>query len=168
MTIDGTDVIVNGEAVHVSETVGGGTAPVVVESESVDENGESVSVIFDGATALVNGEVVTASEEGSTVMINGEEISITFDRSNVVVNVEAVSVAAPVAAVLNVEVANEVVAGVAGAAGEVISEAATLEAILPPSIDVNWEGVSVMYDGSIAVVNGHAVIATMYGIFLRR
>ena len=62
MTPDGTYVIVNGEAVHVSETVGGGTAPAVVESESVDENGESVSVIFDGATALVNVEVVTASE----------------------------------------------------------------------------------------------------------
>ena len=54
MTLDGTDVIVNGEAVHVSETVGGGTVPSVVESESVDENGESVSVIFDGATALVS------------------------------------------------------------------------------------------------------------------
>ena len=62
MTPDGTYVIVNGEAVHMSETVGGGTAPAVVESESVDENGESVSVIFDGATALVNVEVVTASE----------------------------------------------------------------------------------------------------------
>ena len=42
VTFDQTDVIVNGEAVHMSETVGGGTAPAVVESESVDENRESV------------------------------------------------------------------------------------------------------------------------------
>ena len=47
-------MIVNGEVVHVSETVGGGVAPAVVESESVNVNGKSVSVIFDGTTALVN------------------------------------------------------------------------------------------------------------------
>merc|ERR1712176_690665 len=118
-----------------SETVGGCTAPAVVEYESVDENGESVSVIFDGATALVNGEVVTASEEGSTAMINGDEMSVTFDASDVLVNGEAVSVAVPAATVLDGEVAGEVIAGVAG--GD-ISEAATMEAILPPpSIDVN-------------------------------
>ena len=102
-------------------------------------------VIFGGTTTLVNVKVVTASEEGSTLIINGEESSVTFDGSDVVVNVEAVSVAASAAAALNVEVAGEVVAGVAGAAGEVISEAATLEAILPPSIDVNGEAVSVVY-----------------------
>ena len=81
-------------------------------------NGISVSVTFDGKTALVNGEVVTASEEGSTVMINGEEMSVTFDASDVLVNEEAVY----------------------------ISEAATLEAIFPPSIDANGEVVSVVYD----------------------
>ena len=69
MTLDGRDVIVNGEAVHVSETVGGGAAPAVLGSESFNVNGESVSVIFDGTTSLMNGEVVTASEEGSTVTI---------------------------------------------------------------------------------------------------
>ena len=68
-TFDRTDVIVNGEAVHVSETVGGGAAPAVLGSESFNVNGESVSVIFDGTTSLMNGEVVTASEEGSTVTI---------------------------------------------------------------------------------------------------
>ena len=94
MTFDGSDVIVNGEAVHVSETFGGGAAPAVVESESVNVNGISVSVTFDGKTALVNGEVVTASEEGSTVMIICKEMSVTFDGSDVVVNGEAVSVAA--------------------------------------------------------------------------
>ena len=131
-------------------------------------NGISVSVTFDGKTALVNGKVVTASEEGSTVMINGEEMSVTFDGSDVVVNVEAVSVAAQAAAVLNGEVAGEVVAGVAGAAGEVISEAATLEAILPPSIDVNGEAVPVVYDGSIAVGNRYPLVATICGNSLRR
>ena len=108
---------------------------------------------------------MTASEEGSTVIINGEEMSVTFDGSDVVVNGEAVSVAAQAAAVLNGEVAGEVVAGVAG---EVISEAATLEATLLPSIDVNEEAVSVVYDGSVAVVNWHPVAANIYIIFLRR
>ena len=131
---------------------------VEVESESVDANGESVSVIFDGATTLVNGKFVTASEEGSTMMINGEEVSVTFDGSDVLVNGESVSVASPAAAVLNRKVAGEVVAGVAG---EVISEAATLEAILRSNIDVNEEAVSVVYDGSVAVVNGHPVVATI-------
>ena len=148
----------NGEAVHVSETFGGGAAPAVVESESVNVNGISVSVTFDGKTALVNGEVVTASEEGSTVMIICKEMSVTFDGSDVVVNGEAVSVAAQAAAVLNGEVAGEVVAVVAG---EGISEAATLEAILRSNIDVNEEAVSVVYDGSVAVVNGHPVVATI-------
>merc|ERR1712085_205144 len=117
---DGTNVIVNGESVSVSETVGGGAASAVVEAESVDVNGESVSVIFDGTTAIVNGEVVTASEEGSIVTIDGEEVSVTFDGFDAVVNGEAVSVAAPASAVLNGEVA----AAVAGEANvEVISEA---------------------------------------------
>ena len=158
VTFDQTDVIANGEAVHMSETVGGGAAPAVVESESVNMNGESVSVTFDGATALVNGEVVTASEEGSIVMIKGEEMSVTVDGSHVVVNGEVVPVAAQAAAVLNGEVAGEVVAVVAG---EGISEAATLEAILRSNIDVNEEAVSVVYDGSVAVVNGHPVVATI-------
>ena len=87
---DRTDVIVNGEAVHVRETFGGGAAPAVVESECVNVNGISVSVTFDGKNALVNGKVVTASEERSTVMINGEEMSVTFDASDVLVNGEAV------------------------------------------------------------------------------
>ena len=56
----------------------------------------------------VNGEVVTAFEEGSTMMINGK--SVTFDESDVLVNGESVSVASPAAAVLNREVAGEVVA----------------------------------------------------------
>ena len=43
-----------------------------------------------------------------------------------------------------------------------------LEAILPPSIDVNGEAVSVVYDGSVAVVNWHLVAATIYVHFLRR
>ena len=73
-------------------------------------------------------------------------------------NGETVSVAAPAAAVLNEEVADEVVAGVAG---ENIPEAATLEEILLPSIEVNEEAVSVVYDGSVAVVNGHPVVATI-------
>ena len=158
-------MIVNGEAVHVRETFGGGAAPAVVESESVNVNGISVSVTFDGKTALVNGEVVTASEEGSTVMIICKEMSVTFDGSDVVVNREAVSIAAPAAPGLNGEVAGEVVAGVAG---EVISEAATLEAILRSNIDVNEEAVSVVYDGSVAVVNWHLVAATIDVHFLRR
>ena len=133
----------NGEAVHVSGTVGEGAAPAVVESELVNMNGESVSVTFDGATALVNGKVVTASEEGSTVMIICKEMSVTFDGSDVVVNGEAVSVAAQAAAVLNGEVAGEVVAVVAG---EGISEAATLEAILRSNIDVNEEAVSLVME----------------------
>ena len=60
----------------------------------------------------MNGEVVTAFEEGSTMMINGEEVFVTFDESDVLVNGESVSVASPAAAVLNREVAGEVVAGV--------------------------------------------------------
>ena len=99
-----------------------------------------MSVIFDGTTTLLKGEVVTASEEGSTVMINGEETSVTFAASDVLVNRVAV----------------------------IISEAATLEAIFPPSIDVNGGAVSVVYDGSIAVGNGHPVVATMCGNSLRR
>ena len=106
----------NGEAVHVSETVGGGAAPAVVKSESVNVNGISVSVTFHGKTSLVNGEVVTASEEGSTVMINGAEMSVTFAASDVLVNGVAV----------------------------IMSEAATLEAIFPPSIDLNGWTVSVV------------------------
>ena len=120
-------------------------------------NGESVSMIFDGTTTLANGKIVTASEEGSTVMIICKEISVTFDGYDVVVNVEVVSVAARAPAVLNGEVAGEV-GGIV--AGEGISEAATLEAILRSNIDVNKEAVSVVYDGSVAVVNGHPVVAT--------
>ena len=74
------------------------------------------------------------------MMINCEEMSVTFDASDVLVNGEAVY----------------------------ISEAATLEAIFPPSIDVNGESVSVVYDGSIAVGNGHPVVASMCGNSLRR
>ena len=37
---DQTDVTVNGGAVHVSETVGGGAAPAALGSESVNMNGE--------------------------------------------------------------------------------------------------------------------------------
>ena len=128
-------------------------------------NGISVSVTFDGKTALVNGKVLTASEEESTVMIFCKEISVTFDGSDVVVNGEVVSVAAQAAAVLNGEVAGEVGAVVAG---EGISEAATLEPILRSNIDVNEEAVSVVYDGSIAVGNGHSVVATRCGNYFRR
>ena len=95
----------------------------------------------------MNGEVVTAFEEGSTMMINGEEVSVTFDESDVLVNGESVSVASPAAAVLNREVAGEVVAGFAG--------------ILLSNIYVYEEAVSVVYDGSVAVVNGHPVVATI-------
>ena len=58
----------------------------------------------------MNGEVVTAFEERSTMMINDKEVSVTFDESDVLVNGESVSVASPAAAVLNREVAGEVVA----------------------------------------------------------
>ena len=54
MTFDGTNVIVNGELVGVSETVGGGATSAVVESESVEVNGDAVSVIFYGSTTIVN------------------------------------------------------------------------------------------------------------------
>ena len=65
---------------------------------------------------------------------------MTFDASDVLVNGEAVY----------------------------ISEAATLEAIFPPSIDVNRGAVSVVYDGGIAVGNRYPLVATICGNSLRR
>ena len=59
---------------------------------SVEVNGESVGVTFDGTVALVNGQPVIATAEGSTIEINREEVSVTFDRTDVIVNGEAVSV----------------------------------------------------------------------------
>ena len=53
MTFDGRGVIRSSS--HEREIVGGSVAPAVVESESVNVNGESVSVIFHSAT--VSGKV---------------------------------------------------------------------------------------------------------------
>ena len=47
----------------VSETMDGSTALLGVESSSVDVQGGTEFVIFDGSTTIVNGEVVAASEE---------------------------------------------------------------------------------------------------------
>ena len=41
-------------------------------------------------------------------------------------------------------------------------------AIFPPSIDVNGGAVSVVYDGSIAIWNGHSVVGTRCGDSFRR
>merc|ERR1712157_504490 len=103
VTFDGDNVIVNGEAVPVSETVGGDAPGAVVEGGSVDVNGEDVAVIFDGSTAIVNGEVVPVSDEETTVMIDGEEVSVTFDGDNVIVNGDSVAEAVPADSVLNGE-----------------------------------------------------------------
>jgi len=108
-------VIVSGEAVPVSETVGGDTAPAVVEGGSVDVNGEDVQVIFDGKNAIVNGEIVQASVEGGTVEIDGDEVSVEFDGDEVIVNGEAVSEAVPAAAVAKGEALAPVIQGVSEA-----------------------------------------------------
>ena len=80
-------MIVNGEPVEVIETIGGVSASAFAESESVEVNRESLSVIFGDSTTIVNGEIVQIYEERSTVIIDGEYVPLVFDRENVIVNV---------------------------------------------------------------------------------
>lgn len=55
-----------------------GSASVVVESELVEVNGKSLSVIFDESTDIVSGEVFQISKEISTVTIDGEDAPLIF------------------------------------------------------------------------------------------
>ena len=106
---------------------------------SVEVNGESVGVTFDGTASLVNGQPVIATAEESTVEINGEEVSVTFDGTDVIVNGEAVSV-------------SETVGGRA--------PSTVVEAKL---IDVNRESASVIFDRKTAIVNGEVLTASEEG-----
>ena len=92
VTFENSKVIANGEvgseaepssAVSEGETVSKVVAPV-----SVEVNGESVAVTFDGTASLVNFQWLVGTEGGLILESDGEEVSVTFDGTNVIVNGE--------------------------------------------------------------------------------
>ena len=84
-------MIVNGEVVRKvvsSAAVAEGEAVSEnVVPTSVEVNGKSLGVTFDGLAALVDGHPVIATTEGLTVEINGDEVSVTFDATDLIVTV---------------------------------------------------------------------------------
>ena len=96
VTFENSKVIANGEVgseAEPSSAVSEGEAvSKVVVPVSVEVNGESVAVTFDGTASLVNHQQIIATEGGLLLDSNGEEVSVTFDGTNVIVNGEEVGV----------------------------------------------------------------------------
>ena len=85
-------VIANGEAESEAEPSSAASEGEVVSEAvapvSVEVNGESIAVTFDGIASLVNFQWLVGTEGGLILESGGEEVSVTFDGTNVIVNGE--------------------------------------------------------------------------------
>ena len=92
VTFENSKVIANGEvgseAEPSSAALEGEVGLEAVARVSVEVNGESVAVTFDGTASLVNHQQIIATKGGLLLDSNGEEVSVTFDGTNAIVGEE--------------------------------------------------------------------------------